>query len=266
MRWRKARDRSDARPRPHRVEGSGSLWLYGRHAVAAALANPARRSLRLLATRDAAHDAEALARTRPGAPAPETADRRDIERLVGPGAVHQGLALEVLALPDPELDGAVAGGDLVVVLDQVSDPQNVGAILRSAAAFGAAAVVLQDRHSPQATGALAKAASGALEWVPLVRVPNLARALDRLKELGYWIAGLDGAAEEALGSAPLQAPAALVLGAEGAGLRRLSREACDRLLRIPSGRPELSLNVSNAAAVALYEARRALSPGPAGAR
>ena len=237
--------------------GAAPVWLFGLHPVSAALANPLRQCLRLVATAEAAPEAERLARARTGTPpGVEIQDRREIDRILGPGAVHQGLALQVLPLEDADLDTVVAGHQIVVVLDQVVDPHNVGAILRSAASFGAGAVIVQDRHSPQTTGVLAKAASGALEWVPLVRVGNLARGLDRLKELGFWIVGLDGEATDMLGAKPLPLPVALVLGAEGSGLRRLSREGCDLLVAIPGSRPGLSLNVSNAAAVALHEARK----------
>ena len=252
----KHHDRRQA-PRSPGAGGEAPVWLHGLHPVSAALANPHRQCLRLVATAEAAPEAERMARARKAAsPGVEIADRREIDRLVGPGAVHQGFALQVLPLEEPDLDEAVAGQKIVVVLDQVVDPHNVGAILRSAASFGAAAVIVQDRHSPQATGVLAKAASGALEWVPLVRVGNLARGLDRLKELGYWIVGLDGEATDLLGEKPLPSPVALVLGAEGSGLRRLSREGCDLLVAIPGMREGLSLNVSNAAAVALHEARK----------
>jgi 23S rRNA (guanosine2251-2'-O)-methyltransferase len=188
----------------------------------------------------------------------EKVERQAIERRLPPGAVHQGLALQADPLPDVDLASAVFGKNLVLVLDQVQDPHNIGAILRSAAVFGAGAVVLQDRHSPAATGALAKSASGALERLPLVRVVNLARGLDELKDLGFWIVGLDAAGPERLDRIAGDRRIALVLGAEGAGLRRLSREACDILAKIPHAGGMASLNVSNAAAVALYVVRTAL--------
>lgn len=250
---RKQHERRSAATSGERSPGT-ALWLHGLHPVAAALGNPARVCLRLLATEESAAEAERLARPRPLGV--ERVDRRELDRIAGPGAVHQGLALQVEALPEPTIEDVLGTTDLVVVLDQVVDPHNVGAVLRSAAAFGAGAVIVQDRHSPQATGTLAKAASGALEWVPLVRVGNLARGLDQLKSSGFWLVGLDGEARQAMGTAPLPSPLALVLGAEGSGLRRLSREGCDLLLRIPSVRPGLSLNVSNACAAALWEARR----------
>ena len=244
---------------PRRSPRSGAVWIYGRHAVEAALGNPERRILRLVATEKAASGLRLLVGRRADAPVRELADRATLDRLLECGAVHQGVAVEAMPLPERAMDELGDRADLVVVLDRITDPHNTGAILRSCAAFGAGAVILQDRHSPQATGALAKAASGALEWVSLVRVANLARALDRLKDRGYWIAGLDGDSDRVLGCFPLHAPLALVLGSEGTGLRRLTREACDVRLAIPSARPGLDLNVSNAAAIALYEARRALA-------
>ncbi|WP_299436823.1 23S rRNA (guanosine(2251)-2'-O)-methyltransferase RlmB [uncultured Rhodospira sp.] len=263
-----------ARPRTRRPgqPGDAPLRLYGRHAVAAALTNPARPVRRLLATAEAAAGVAQAAAAR--ALVVEPADRAALDALLPAGAVHQGLVLEAGPLPDSAVaDLAPPAPDesaVVVVLDQVSDPHNVGAILRSAAAFGARAVLTQDRHSPAETGTLAKAASGALERVPLIRVTNLARALTDLRDLGYWSVGLDAAAPVTLAGAGLSGPLALVLGAEGAGLRRLTREHCDHLARLPMvpGAVE-SLNVSNACAVALYELRRAalepVDPGDDGA-
>jgi len=233
------------------------LWLYGRHAVEAALANPARQRHLLVATPEALRDLESAGSLPPDLPV-EKVERQAIERRLPPGAVHQGLALQADPLPDVDLASAVFGKNLVLVLDQVQDPHNIGAILRSAAVFGAGAVVLQDRHSPAATGALAKSASGALERLPLVRVVNLARGLDELKDLGFWIVGLDAAGPERLDRIAGDRRIALVLGAEGAGLRRLSREACDILAKIPHAGGMASLNVSNAAAVALYVVHTAL--------
>lgn len=245
------------KPRPGALPARAALWLYGRHPVEAALGNPARRILRLLAMQGVARSLSLVQRG--DGTAAEIVDRAEIERLLPPGAVHQGLAARVAPLPELALHDIPSSSGPVVVLDRVADPRNVGGILRSAAAFAAAAVVVQDRHSPPPTGALAKAASGALEWVPLVRIVNLARALGQLKARGYWIAGLDAAAPLPVARLPASGPLALVVGAEGAGLRRLTREACDVLVAIPAARAGLSLNASSAAAVALYEARRRLS-------
>jgi 23S rRNA (guanosine2251-2'-O)-methyltransferase len=175
--------------------------------------------------------------------------------------VHQGIAAQLDALEEPDIEDIVRATEglesaRVVVLDQVTDPHNVGAIIRSAAAFGTAAVVMPERNSPPSTGTLAKAASGAIEHVPLVRVVNLARALDRLKQAGFWCVGLDAGATTALHAADLSGKVAVVLGAEGEGLRRLTREHCDLMVRIPISRGMESLNVSNAAAIALYELAR----------
>lgn len=238
--------------------GGNRFWLTGLHPVAAALANPERRISRLLATRAAAPDLDAAAARR--GLSIELAEREDLDRLAGPDAVHQGVAAEVLPLEPPalaDLPDPMPGRPLLV-LDQVTDPRNVGAILRSAAVFGAVAVVVQDRHAPPETAALAKAASGALETMPLVRVTNLARALDEMKDQGYWIAGLAGDAEDTLAALPSDRPVALVLGAEGDGLRRLTRENCDQLVKIAMAPNAVgSLNVSNATAVALYAVRAA---------
>jgi 23S rRNA (guanosine2251-2'-O)-methyltransferase len=238
------------------------LWLYGAHAVLAALANPRRRRLRLLATAEAAHrHADALAAADGTGPGLETLGRDDIARLLPEGAVHQGLALLVEPLPGTDLEAALAGGaaaapgvrPVIVVLDQVTDPQNVGAVLRSAAAFGARAVLTTARHAPPESGALAKAASGALEAVAYIQVPNLARALADIKAAGFWCLGLAEAADRTLAEADPGGPLALVLGAEGPGLRRLTEESCDLVARLPTRGPVAALNVSNAAAVALYE-------------
>jgi 23S rRNA (guanosine2251-2'-O)-methyltransferase len=184
-----------------------------------------------------------------------------LDRVAGRESVHQGIAAQVDPLPETDVeDVAALAADRaeakIVVLDQVTDPHNVGAILRSAAAFGALAVVLTERNAAPESGVLAKAASGALEVVPLVRVTNLARAMDRLKAAGFWCAGLAAEAERTLTEARLSGRIALCLGAEGAGLRRLTRTHCDLLVKLPTSGPIDHLNVSNAAAVALYELRR----------
>ncbi|MFQ5765634.1 MAG: TrmH family RNA methyltransferase [Rhodospirillales bacterium] len=252
---------SDAAGEP----SSAPYWIYGTHAVQAAFANPTRRCHRLVvATAAGGKAAAGIAEAGAGFPArpdPEPVDRADIERILEPGAVHQGVALLADPLPAVTIEDTRAATDgvddaVVVILDQASDPRNVGAVLRSAAAFRAAAVVVQDRHAPPMTGALCKAASGAAEWVPLVRVVNIARAVWALKDAGYWCAGLDPAAGQTLAEAAFRGRVALVLGAEGRGLRRLTRETCDELAKVPVAEGTDSLNLSNAAAVALYELRR----------
>ncbi len=251
---------AEAGPQAEGTGGAGgAIWLHGLHPVAAALGNPARRLRRLLLT----EEAEATLARRLAPPwriQPERADRPRFTTFLPEDAVHQGAALLVEPLPPADFERAVADATgPVLVLDQVTDPRNVGAILRSAAAFGAAALVLQDRHAPPETGTLARAASGALELVPVVRVVNLARAITALKDLGFWVIGLEAAAPVTLAQvcAGLAGRrAGLVLGAEGEGMRRLTREHCDELARLPIA-PEMdSLNVSAAAAVALYELAR----------
>lgn len=239
--------------------GRGTIWLYGRHAVSAALLNPGRRCLRLVATEAALAELRRRDRglDRPGL-AVEAGAREAVARLLPPGAVHQGAALAVTPLSPRALDEVCAPPSTAgarrtaLVLDRVTDPRNVGAALRAAAAFDALAVIVPDRHAPGESGALAKAASGALEAVPLVRVANLARALATLKRHGFWCVGLDAAAPETLAAADPGGDVALVLGAEGAGLRRLTRERCDALARLAISVAVESLNVAAAAAVALY--------------
>ena len=235
--------------RPRRQTQPDRLFIYGTHAVDAVVANPKRVVHRLLATRNAAGRLEGALIAR--GITPEITDPARIERIVGRDAVHQGVAVETEPLPAPDIED-VAGQTLVLVLDQVTDPHNVGACLRSAAAFGAGALIMTERHAPKATGVLAKAASGALEHVALVPVTNLARALETLKKQGFECIGLDGEATDALESHEPARATALVLGAEGKGLRRLTRETCDRLCRLTTRGQIASLNVSNAAAVALH--------------
>jgi 23S rRNA (guanosine2251-2'-O)-methyltransferase len=226
--------------------------LYGLHTVEAALRNPKRRILRLLATGNAARRlAPLLASARLE---PEIVSPRDLDRLADAGAVHQGVLVEARPLDPLRLD-QLGRHATIVLLDQVTDPHNVGAIMRSAAGFAAAAVVTTVRHSPQASAVLAKAASGAVEWVPFVKVTNLARAIEELKGYGFTIVGLDSEAELPIEQAQVRQPVALVLGAEGKGLRRLTRESCDTLVRLDLPGPIKSLNVSNAAALALYALR-----------
>lgn len=258
------RPEREKRPHAERPQDRGP-WLYGRHAVAAALANPARRIRRLVALPDTAAELRALAAGAAAAlppGAPEILDRHGFDLLLTPAAVHQGMALAAEPLPAQDIEDVLDGlaerpePHIIVLLDQVTDPHNIGAILRSAAAFAALAVVLPEHGAPPVTGALAKAASGALEAVPLLRVTNLARTLDRLKEAGFWCLGLAEGAGETLASVDPGRRVALVLGAEGSGLRRLTRERCDLMARLPTRGEPASLNVSNAAAIALYELTR----------
>ena len=242
--------------RPQRPETPhGAVWLYGLHAVSAALANPARRLRRLMLTEEAQ---QTLAQRQPP-PWPlgaEQVDRGRLDHLLGRDIAHQGAALLADPLATPSLQQALERRGPLIVLDQVTDPRNVGAILRSAAAFGAAAVITQDRNAPEETGSLAKAASGALETMPLLRAVNIARTIIALKAAGIWTVGLDAGGSPLSGAAMGERRVALVLGAEGEGLRRLTRETCDELagLRMP-GKMD-SLNVSAAATVALYELTR----------
>lgn len=257
------RDPAKGGERPAKLP-SNQLWLYGAHAVLAALANKARKIRRIVLTVEALRShAASIQRARALRPLPgeETTERQELDRLLPPGAVHQGIAVLAEHLDSPGIEdiGRLAQNRdhaVVMVLDQVTDPHNVGAILRSAAAFGALAVVVTDRHSPEETGTLAKSASGALEVMPLVRVTNMVRALEQLKEAGFWTAGLAGEATQTLAQAKLSGKIALVMGAEGEGLRRLTREHCDHLVKLPMSDLVESLNVSNAAAISLYELAR----------
>jgi 23S rRNA (guanosine2251-2'-O)-methyltransferase len=241
------------RKKSHQSHGSPNRpRLWGRHPVSAALDNPERKVLRAWATREAAEFMQF-----PQEVAVTLAEAPDLGRLVPHDAPHQGVVIEVEPLEGVWLDGLLSGAgerSVLLVLDQVTDPHNVGAILRSAAAFGAIGIVTQDRHSPPESGALAKAASGALERVPWARVVNLARALEEIGEAGFWRIGLAGDAETDLKAALGPPRVALVLGAEGPGLRPNTREHCDALAKLPISDAIESLNVSNAAAVALYAA------------
>ena len=229
----------------------GAVRLWGRHAVEAALLNPERRHRKLWATREGV---ESLSGELPSDFPVEWAQPADLARLVARDAPHQGLVLECEALEDVYLSDVLEGeaDRPILVLDQVTDPHNVGALMRTAAAFNAVAVVTQDRHAPPESGTLAKSASGALEIVPWVRVVNLARALEEIAEAGYWRLGLDGEAEMTLAEALPAGPVALVLGAEGEGMRHNITQHCDAVARLPISEAMESLNVSNAGAIALY--------------
>jgi 23S rRNA (guanosine2251-2'-O)-methyltransferase len=244
-----------SRDRGARREASDHVVLYGWHTVSAALANPQRRIRRLLATENALRR---LADEGIAVPIEAEVMRPDaLAARLTPDAVHQGLIAEADPLPSPAIEDLPTTG-IVLVLDQITDPHNVGAILRTAAAFAVAAIVTTARHSPEATGVLAKSASGALELVPIVIVQNLARALAGLKDRGFLTVGLDSEAPDDLAAIALEAPLALVLGAEGRGLRQLTGATCDRLARLDLPGAIKSLNVSNAAALALYIASRAV--------
>lgn len=238
--------------------------LFGLHAVSAAWLNEKRRVLRLLI---AAQAQKAFTPIREDAhkknirrPVPEMVDARAIEKLLPPAAVHQGIVAEVEPLPELALEDlleAPHAHGCFVVLDQVTDPHNVGAILRSACAFGARALLVTERHASATTGTLAKAASGALEHTPIVRIGNMAQALEKMQKGGYWCIGLDETGRQALHEIKMPPKVALVMGAEGDGLRRLTMEKCDEIAKLPTQPPVGSLNVSNAAAVAIYEVMRA---------
>lgn len=251
--WRATRERPRANDDPD------LLWLYGRHAVAAAIANPRRRIKRGFATKNALDWLKGLGLPEERLAMFEDARPDAIDRLLHQGAVHQGLAVEAHDLERARLKEVCdpqGGLRPVVVLDQITDPQNIGAIFRSAAAFGARAAIVQERRTPPLAGALAKAAAGAVETLPCVKAVNISRSLEALKDLGYFCAGLAGEGAAPIAALPKDRPIAIVLGAEGAGLRQLVGETCDGLFRIPIDPSMESLNVSNAAAISLYEATR----------
>lgn len=241
-----------------------SVLIWGLHAVRSAWLNPERQCLQLWLT-DASFESfdlthqEARHELLLKRPDPKKTERYELDRLAPAGTVHQGIMAEVLPLPEPSLSDLIdqePAPDLIIMLDQVTDPHNVGAIIRSAAAFGASAVIMTERNAPSTTGVLAKTASGALEHVKQIHVVNLARALDTLREAGYWCVGLAEEGSRDLKDIDLTGRTVLVLGAEGEGLRQLTRKKCDELAKLPTHGPIGSLNVSNATAVALYEVRR----------
>jgi 23S rRNA (guanosine2251-2'-O)-methyltransferase len=241
----------------------GGVQLFGFHAVTEAWLNPQRQCMRLLLTQSALRQFEGqIAKSKKAGlkrPAPEIVDGKAIDKLLPQGTVHQGILLEAENLPDRELDDMLAWERLpsaIVVLDQVTDPHNVGAILRSACAFGIGAVLVTERNAASQTGVLAKTASGALEHTPIIRTGNMSQSLKKLQSAGYWCIGLDETGKNALHHIKMPAKVALVLGAEGEGLRRLTIESCDEIAKLPTLPPVGSLNVSNAAAVAIYEVMR----------
>jgi len=238
------------------------------HACIAAIANPARQVHRIVAATQNADDIEipvcdaanaaVQANSEVVRPQIEWRDRRELHALLPRDAVHQGICVDATPLPHPVIEDLIEAADglssaCIVILDQATDPRNIGAVMRTAAAFGALGVVLQDKNAPDITGSMAKAASGAMERLPLVRVTNLARTLGQLKAAEFWCVGFDGHADDYLSAKTLQGRNVIVLGAEGAGLRRLTRETCDLLVKIPISDAVESLNLSNAAAIALYQ-------------
>jgi 23S rRNA (guanosine2251-2'-O)-methyltransferase len=250
-------DRRHFYPKPEAKSGGG-LWLYGLHAAKAALANPDRKVKRAVLTTRAVEEIgpKLLGRVRH-----ELADGDAVSKLLPAGAVHQGVALQCDPLPKRDLEEVLdipsEKRRVIVILDQISDPQNAGAILRTAAAFGVTAVIVQDRHAPPESGALAKAASGALDSIPYIQVVNISRALEQLGEREFWRVALAADGDGPLKDAMPTGDVALVMGSEGSGIRRLVRENCDVSAYVPIDSAMESLNVSNAAAIALYEIRRA---------
>jgi 23S rRNA (guanosine2251-2'-O)-methyltransferase len=226
--------------------------LFGKHACAAALANPKRKCKRIYVTDRVAKEMH----FNPKHPTPKIINIRDFDKLLPREAVHQGIAIEVDPLPEVDIKTLSLGSSVLVILDQVTDPHNVGAILRSCAAFNVGGIIAPKDNAPTESGTMAKSASGALEIVPICRVTNLVRAMEQLKKDGYWIAGLDGNTDTNIDKAKLSGKIAIVMGAEGAGLRKLTRDNCDILVRLPISNKVESLNVSNAAAIALYEIGR----------
>lgn len=247
---------------PPKPRGRDLLW--GWHAVSMGLQNDKRRITGLLCTARSESELgqcldELADSRRAEIPAPRIVEKDILDTLAGPDAVHQGVVAEVLPLPDVAIEDVIEDAGercLLVLLDQVTDPHNVGAVLRSASAFGARAVIAPDRNAAPTTGALAKAASGALDAIDLVHITNLSRAMDQLRDAGFWCVGLDGDARGALDSVDLKGRIAIVMGAEGSGLRRLTREHCDMLVRLPTSGPVATLNVSAATAISLYEYAR----------
>ena len=242
-----------------KTKNASCLWLYGHHAVVEALKNPNRQKLLLKMTNEVNLDRNLITNVPTQIVSPQ-----EIQHVLPEGAVHQGLALQVRPLENDWNDllrlAEQKRQAVIVVLDQVTDPHNIGAILRSAAAFEAMAVILPENNAPEESGTLAKSACGALEIVPLLRVTNLARALKELKDIGFWCLGMDGRAEQSIGDKKLPAKTVFVMGSEGDGLRRLTAENCDYMVKLPISPKMESLNVSNATAICLYEFSKTQQP------
>jgi len=238
-----------------KLRASDGYFLFGRNSVLAALNNSQRECVQLVATTKALASIK-IPKHHASLHTVQLESADTIHAAVPTGAPHQGILLEVRPLPGiavDELTPIDERKNIILMLDQVTDPQNVGACIRSAAAFGARAVITQDRNSPQETGTLARAAAGTLETVPWVQVTNLSQALETLKDMGYWHVGLDGATNTSIRGLAMGDNIVIVMGSEGSGLRPLVRKNCDAIARIPTAENVESLNVSNAAAIALYE-------------
>lgn len=232
-----------------KAPSSKNVLIYGKHACLAALNNKNRQILKIYVTKN--FDTSALPHKLTAIP--QIISNEDIERFIPTGSVHQGILIEALPLSEPGLDYVEKKGGIIVVLDQVTDPQNVGSILRTAAAFNVTAIIIPKDNAIAESSALAKAASGTLEIVPIIRVTNLVRSMEELKKSGYWFIGMDGNTDTSIGDLKdISANTALVMGAEGKGLRRLTAESCDYIVKIPISSNVESLNVSNAAAIGLY--------------
>ena len=249
-------NREDGPRAPRERSQRLNIDIFGTHAVQAAWKNPARFVHTLYITEDALADFDRASPAK--RPAPTVIPRDELDRALPPGTVHQGIALSCQPLEESSIDDLIREGEqkdksLILILDQVTDPHNIGAILRSACAFGADGMVLQRKHAPDVTGVMAKIACGALEFVPMAYETNLSRSIETLQEAGYFVIGLDEHGEKTIAQLPPYDKCALVLGAEGPGLRRLIKENCDTLARLPMKGEMPSINVSNAAAVALYE-------------
>ena len=226
------------------------LVLYGRHAVLSALQNPVRKKIKLLCTKDVAGEVAQYS--------PQIVDRKEIEKLLPPDSVHQGFALVCNELPPISLEEIIEIANTkdsctILILDQVTDPQNIGAIIRSAVAFDTLALVIQDKNSPPETGTMAKASAGMIEHLPIVRVTNLSRAINQLKDAGFWTIGMDGYAQNTPANIKKGGKNAIIMGSEGKGMRRLVEENCDITVKLPMNPKVESLNVATAAAIVLYE-------------